>query len=72
MHVIRAIVSGVLSSQTLSSALSAQEFRDVLVFRAPPLLIQGMIFGTLAPIARGRGYRATYPQLSRTTLAPRV
>jgi mannose-6-phosphate isomerase-like protein (cupin superfamily) len=56
----------------LQLALSAQEFRDVIVFRAPPPLIQGMIFGTLAPIARGRGYRATYPQFSRTTLAPRV
>jgi quercetin dioxygenase-like cupin family protein len=56
----------------LQLALSAQEFRDVLVFRAPPPLIQRMIFGALAPIARGRGYRATYPQLSRTALAPRV
>jgi len=56
----------------LQLALSAQEFRDVIVFRAPPTLIQGMIFGTLAPIARGRGYCATYPQLSRTTLAPRI
>jgi hypothetical protein len=26
----------------------------------------------LAPIARRLGYRATYPSLSRTTLAPRV
>ena len=26
----------------------------------------------LAPIARRRGYRATYPLLSRTTIAPRV
>ena len=34
--------------------------------------IQRMIFAALAPIARGRGYRATYPQLSRTPLAPRV
>ena len=25
----------------------------------------------LAPIARRRGYRATYPQISRTVLAPR-
>ena len=28
--------------------------------------------GTLAPIARARGYRATYPQISRTVLAPRT
>jgi hypothetical protein len=26
----------------------------------------------LVPIARRRGYRATYPQLSRTVLAPRT
>ena len=56
----------------LQLALSAQEFRDVLVFRAPPPLIQRIVFGALAPIAHGRGYRATYPQLSRTTLAPHV
>ena len=29
------------------------------------------VFGALAPIARRRGYRATYPQISRTVLAPR-
>jgi hypothetical protein len=26
----------------------------------------------LAPIARRRGYRGTYPQLSRSVLAPRA
>ena len=41
--------------------LIAQENRDVMVFRAPRPLFQRMIFGTLAPIARGGGYRATYP-----------
>jgi hypothetical protein len=46
----------------LQLALSAQEFQDVLVLRAPTPLIQRMIFGTLAPIARRRGYRATYAQ----------
>jgi len=56
----------------LQLALSAQEFRDVLVFRSPPPPIQRMIFGALAPMARGPGYHATYPQLSRTTLAPRM
>jgi len=30
------------------------------------------LFGVLAPIGRMRGYRATYPQLSRTVLAPRT
>ena len=56
----------------LQLALSAQEFSDVVVFRSPPLAIQRVIFGVLAPIARRRGYRATYPQLSRIVMAPRT
>jgi hypothetical protein len=52
--------------------VSAQEFSDVIVFRSPPLAVQHTIFGALAPIARCRGYRATYPQLSRIVLAPRM
>ena len=55
----------------LQLALFASEFSDVLVFRAPPPILQRAIFGALGPIARRRGYRATYPQLSRTVLAPR-
>jgi quercetin dioxygenase-like cupin family protein len=55
----------------LQLALFAQEFSDVLVLRKPPPAVQRAIFGALAPIARWRGYRATYPQLSRTVLAPR-
>ena len=55
----------------LQLALVGQEFRDVIVFRKPPPAVQGALFGVLAPIARWRGYRATYPQLSRTVLAPR-
>ena len=56
----------------LQLALTAREFDDVLVLRSPPPALQGMVFGALAPIARARGYRATYPQLSRTVLAPRA
>ena len=56
----------------LQLALVAREFSDIMVFRTPPLWLQRMIFGAMAPIARWRGYRATYPQLSRTTLAPRA
>src|SRR5215470_14820103 len=56
----------------LQLALCAQEFSDVIVFRSPPLAVQRALFGVLAPIARWRGYRATYPQLSRTVLAPRA
>jgi hypothetical protein len=57
----------------LQLALSAREFSDVVVFRSsPPVAVQRAIFGALAPIARRRGYRATYPQLSRIVLAPRT
>jgi mannose-6-phosphate isomerase-like protein (cupin superfamily) len=56
----------------LQLALIAREFSDVIVFRAPPPMLQPAIFGMLAPIARRRGYRPTYPQLSRSALAPRT
>ena len=55
----------------LQLALFGREFSDVLVFRSPPPAVQRALFGVLAPLARWRGYRATYPQLSRTVLAPR-
>jgi quercetin dioxygenase-like cupin family protein len=55
----------------LQLALCAREFADVIVFRKPPKLVQQVMFGALAPIAQWNGYRATYPQISRTTLAPR-
>jgi hypothetical protein len=56
----------------LQLAVTAQEFSDVVVFRKPPPRVQHVLFGALAPIARRRGYRATYPSLSRTILAPRL
>lgn len=56
----------------LQLALSAREFSDVVVFRRPPVAVQRAIFAMLAPISRCRGYRATYPQLSRIALAPRT
>jgi quercetin dioxygenase-like cupin family protein len=56
----------------LQLALTAQEFSDLIVFRRPPRPVQRLVFGALTPIARRRGYRATYPSLSRTTLAPRL
>jgi quercetin dioxygenase-like cupin family protein len=65
-------VNGKGMPHPLQLALFAQEFSDVLVLRKPPLAVQRAIFGALAPIARWRGYRATYPQLSRTVLAPRT
>ena len=56
----------------LQLALFAREFSDVIVFRSPPRAVQRVVFGALAPIAHARGYRATYPQISRTVLAPRA
>ena len=56
----------------LQLALIAREFSDVIVFRSPPMIVQRALFGILAGIARWRGYRATYPQLSRSVLAPRT
>src|SRR5262245_2652788 len=56
----------------LQLALVAREFSDVIVFRSPPLAVQSALFGVLTPIAHWRGYRATYPQLSRTVLAPQT
>jgi hypothetical protein len=56
----------------LQLALFAQEFSDVIEFRSPPPAVQRALFSALAPIARWRGYRATYPQLSRVVLAPRT
>jgi quercetin dioxygenase-like cupin family protein len=55
----------------LQLALCAREFADVVVFRKPPQFVQQVLFGALAPVAEWQGYRATYPQLSRVTLAPR-
>jgi len=36
----------------------------------PPPTVQRAVFSALAAIAKRRGYRGTYPSLSRTTLAP--
>ena len=44
----------------------------MIVFRSPPLAVQRALFGALALVARWRGYRATYPQLSRIVLASRT
>jgi hypothetical protein len=55
----------------LQLAVLAREFSDVIEFRMPPPTLQRAIFGAPAPIAHRRGYRGTYPQLSRVVLAPR-
>jgi hypothetical protein len=56
----------------LQPALCAREFRDVIVFRSPPPVVQRAIFAAIAPIARGRGYRATYTRLWRRKARPRA
>jgi mannose-6-phosphate isomerase-like protein (cupin superfamily) len=56
----------------LQLALTSLEFSDVIVFRQPPRLVQRAIFGALAPIARMRGYRGTYPQFSRIAMGPQT
>jgi hypothetical protein len=56
----------------LQAALTNRGFSDVIVFRSPPLAVQRVIFGALAKVARWRGYRPTYPQISRIVLAPRA
>jgi hypothetical protein len=55
----------------LQLSLTAREFSDVIVFRRPPAAVQRALFTALGPVARWRGYRATYPQISRTVFAPR-
>jgi hypothetical protein len=65
-------VNGKGMPDPLQLALFAPQFSDVFAFRKPPLALQRAIFGALAPVARRRGYRATYPQISRSVLAPRI
>ena len=46
----------------LQVALLSLEYADVLAFSRPPLIVQKALFGVLAPIARMRGYRGSYPE----------
>jgi quercetin dioxygenase-like cupin family protein len=46
----------------LQAALFAREFDDVIRFTKPPRLVQELLFGSLAPIARLLGYRGSYPE----------
>ena len=54
----------------LQMALIGKGFFDTVRFRSPPPAVQKALFAALAPIAHALGYRATYPQLSRSLLAP--
>lgn len=44
----------------LQAALIAQEFDDVIVFTRPPRIVQRVVFGLLAPLARRRGHAGVY------------
>jgi len=46
----------------LQAAIFAREFGDVLYFTRPPLVVQRLLFGSLAQIARALGYRGSYPK----------
>ena len=48
----------------LQAAIFAREFSDVLYFTKPPLVVQRLLFGVLAAIARVLGYRGSYPKYS--------
>ena len=46
----------------LQLALLAREFEDVLYFTDPPRILQKILFGILAPVARLLGYKGSYPE----------
>ncbi|HWM92216.1 MAG TPA: cupin domain-containing protein [Thermoanaerobaculia bacterium] len=46
----------------LQLALLTREFGDVIRFTWPPRPVQRALFGFLAPVARLRGYRGSYPK----------
>ena len=46
----------------LQSALTAREFDDVHRLVRPPRLVQKLLFAALAPLARSRGLRGSYPE----------
>ncbi len=48
----------------LQAAIFAREFSDVLYFTKPPLIVQRLLFGVLAAVARVLGYRGSYPRYS--------
>jgi mannose-6-phosphate isomerase-like protein (cupin superfamily) len=51
----------------LQAALLAREFDDTIRFTTPPRAIQRSLFALLAPLARLRGLRGSYPQYEHHT-----
>jgi mannose-6-phosphate isomerase-like protein (cupin superfamily) len=46
----------------LQLAVTADEYRDAMVFASPPPWFQRLLFGSLAPIGRAMGRRPMYPR----------
>jgi len=46
----------------LQLAVFAREFDDVIQFTHPPRVVQRLLLGLLAPLARLLGYRGSYPE----------
>lgn len=46
----------------LQLALVVREFRDVTRFTRPPQVVQTVLLGLLAPVARLLGYRGSFPE----------
>ena len=46
----------------LQLAVFAREFDDVIRFTRPPRVVQRVLFGMLAPVARLLGFRGSYPE----------
>ena len=51
----------------LQAALLAREFDDTIRFTSPPRAVQRPLFAALAPLARLRGLRGSYPDYERHT-----
>lgn len=49
----------------LQACLLAREFDDTFRFTKPPRAVQRVVFGALAPLAKRRGYRGSYPGYDR-------
>jgi quercetin dioxygenase-like cupin family protein len=54
----------------LQLAVLAREFEDVIQFTSPPRIVQRVMFGILAPIARLLGYQGSYPQYVDRDVSP--
>lgn len=46
----------------LQLAVISKEYEDIIRFVKPPIWVQNILFGLLAPLGRRLGYKAVYPQ----------